>query len=375
MSAPNAAGIPRVAAALTARSALEAWRGITRGQLAATFLLGCALFVVGVLTGIALGGGARGLPFAFLGAQIRTFVLLLAFVVADKVTGGDPDRRGVYAVAVLAGAVIATLLAVAVVSTLFNTFIFERPLHPPLGFRLYMALDLVLIGGAAVWVVLDRRRATLARERMQRAELDRIDAEKRSVESDLQALQARVEPQFLFNTLAQVHALYRNDAARGERMLDELIAYLRAAMPRMRDTSSTLAQELDLARAYLAIVAIRLGDRLDYAAVAPSAGGEVRMPPMMLLPLVDHAIAHGIERSRDGGRISFDIETSEARVRLSVVDSGAAFLRDGGDDRIDEIRSRLSALYGDGATLTLRRRDPDASEAVLEIPLERAEAA
>jgi LytS/YehU family sensor histidine kinase len=234
-----------------------------------------------------------------------------------------------------------------------------------------MALDLVLIGGAAVWVVLDRRRATRARERMQRAELDRIEAERRSVESDLQALQARVEPQFLFNTLAQVHDLYRNDAARGERMLDELIAYLRAAMPLMRDTSSTLAQELELVRAYLAIVKVRLGDRLDYATDAPAGGGEIRMPPMMLLPLVDHAIAHGIERCRAGGRLRVVTETSGDRIALSIADSGAGFLPEGGDAQIAEIRSRLAAVYGDRATLTLRRRESAASEAVLDIPLER----
>ena len=158
-------------------------------------------------------------------------------------------------------------------------------------------------------------------------------------------------------------------------MLDELIAYLRAAMPLMRDTSSTLAQELELVRAYLAIVKVRLGDRLDYACVAPAAGSEIRMPPMMLLPLVDHAIAHGIERSRDDGRLRVDIETSGMHVRLSIVDSGAGFLPEAGDEPIAEIRSRLSVLYGGRATLMLRRRETNASEAVLDFPLERAEAA
>ena len=158
-------------------------------------------------------------------------------------------------------------------------------------------------------------------------------------------------------------------------MLDELIAYLRAAMPLMRDTSSTLAQELELVRAYVAIVKVRLDERLDCEIHAPALGSEIRMPPMMLLPLVDHAIAHGIERSRASGRLRVDIETSGMHVRLSIVDSGAGFLPDGGDAQVAEIRSRLSALYGDRATLTLRRREPATSEAVLDIPLERVEAA
>ncbi len=360
------------AAPLTPRTVLDAWRGITPRQVVATFLLGCALFVVGVLTGIAMGAGTRGLPYAFAGAQIRAFALLLSFVVADKVTGGDPERRGAYVLAAVVGAAVGTLVAVEFVSTMFNRFVLAEPVHPRIAFRLYMALDLLLIGGAAYWVVLDRRRASRARGGMRRAELDRIDAERRSIESDLQALQARVEPQFLFNTLSQVHDLYRGDPARGERMLDELIAYLRAAMPLMRDTSSTLAQELELVRAYLAIVKVRLGDRLDYDADVPAAGGELRMPPMMLLPLVDHAIAHGIARTHAGGRLGVSVETSGARVALSIVDSGAGFLPEGGDAQVDEIRSRLAALYGDRATLVLRRRDANASEAVLDLPLESA---
>jgi len=359
----------------TPRNAIDAWRGITLRQVGVTFLLGCVLFVVGILTGIALGAGTRGLPFAFVGAQIRAFTLLLAFVVADRATGGDPDRRVAYAAAVVVGAAVATLLAVAFVSTMFNRFVLEQPAHPTIAFRLYMALDLVLIGGAVFWMILDRRRAARARARMQRAELERIDAEKRSLESDLQALQARVEPQFLFNTLAQVHDLYRADATRGERMLDELIAYLHAAMPRMRDTASTLAQELELVRAYLAMVKVRLGDRLDYAIDAPPAAGAIRMPPMMMLPLVDHAIAHGIERSRSQGRLRVDIDASGPQVRLSIVDGGAGLLPEGGDEQIAEIRSRLAALYGDRATLTLRPREPGASEAVLDLPLERVESA
>ena len=109
-----------------------------------------------------------------------------------------------------------------------------------------------ILGGAATFVYTDRRRALAARARMHAAELERARAAKRTLESRLQAMQARVEPQFLFNTLAQVRDLYRADAALGERMLDELIAYLRAAMPKMRDTSSTVGQEIELVRAYLA---------------------------------------------------------------------------------------------------------------------------
>jgi Histidine kinase len=107
-------------------------------------------------------------------------------------------------------------------------------------------------------------------------------------------MQARVEPPFLFNTLAQVKRLYEMDATLAQRMLDDLVAYLRAAMPHMRDTSSTMKQEIELARAYLDIVKIRLGDRLAFDIQVPEGAGDVRMPPMMLLPLIDHAVVRGL---------------------------------------------------------------------------------
>src|SRR5581483_9733325 len=107
----------------------------------------------------------------------------------------DPERRGVYVVALSAGAAIGAFLAVAFVTTALTTLT-QRRFHLGTGFFVYVYFDLVLIGSGALWLINDRRRAALARARMHRAELDRIEAEKRSIESDLQALQARVEPGF-----------------------------------------------------------------------------------------------------------------------------------------------------------------------------------
>jgi LytS/YehU family sensor histidine kinase len=224
-----------------------------------------------------------------------------------------------------------------------------------------------------VWVILDRRRARQALDRMHGAELERIAAERRSVESDLQAMQARGEPKFLFNTLAQVYDLYRVDAVRGERMLDDLIAYLRAAMPRMRDSSSTLAQEIELARAHLAIAKMRLGDRLDYSIDVPLQG-DVRMPSMMLLPLVDHAITKGLQGSQASGSIRVAADIVDDQVRLVVEDTGGSFMPGSNEAAFADLRERLSALYGNGADFELRRCAADGSEAVVRLPLQRTDA-
>jgi LytS/YehU family sensor histidine kinase len=141
-------------------------------------------------------------------------------------------------------------------------------------------------------------------------------------------------------------------------------------MPLMRDTSSTLAQELELVRAYLDIVRLRLGGRLAIDIEMPPGSHEIRMPPMMLLPLVDHAVVRGLEPSTRDGAISIRSEVGDGRLRLTVADSGAGFVPETGADGIASIRDRLEALYGGDATLALRRVAEQATEAVLDLPLE-----
>jgi signal transduction histidine kinase len=352
------------------RLVLAAWRDISKQQLWTTFLLGCALFSYYSL----VLDPAEGLDWFLRLAMVMAaaFAMLLAVAVADRATGRDPDRRGIYAVAVVTGALLGGVLEAPVLVWLETLLLPAVTVVPRIGAALHLGLELAMLGGGIVWIVNDRRRAQRARERRHAAELDRIAAERRSIESDLQAMQARVEPQFLFNTLAQVRALYREDAARGERMLDELIAYLRAAMPKMRDTVSTLGQELEFVRAYLAIVKLRLGDRLDFSIEASPGDADARMPPMMLLPLVDHAVAHGIAESRAGGAIRIRSAVRGRTVRLEIDDSGAGLLPGAEGEGVAAIRQRLSSLYGGAAGLAFRRGDDDTTTAVLQFPLEGA---
>ena len=191
----------------------------------------------------------------FVGAQMRAFTLMLCIVVADYVTGRDTRRRAAYALAVVvSAAVVAPLESLHALGTWYEFAEMTILSLSFVGLILQNFVNWLILGGAATFVYTDRRWAHAARARMHAAEIGRAQTARRTLEFRLQAMQARVEPQFLFNTLAQVHDLYRVDAARGQRMLDELIAYLRAAMPKMRDTSSTVGQEIELVRAYLVIV-------------------------------------------------------------------------------------------------------------------------
>lgn len=300
--------------------------------------------------------------------------ILVAVLAADEVVDRGAPRLRSYATAVLVGAAVAGGL--------------QYLIRLPLGLRTMVSVeeslirvtqpvlvfcDFAILGGLATFVYVNLRTARRATARRQKAEITRLETRRRTLESQLQAMQARVEPQFLFNTLAQVRQLYDSDAAIAGRMLDDLIAYLRAALPHLRESSSTLGKEAELARAYLDIVRVRLGERLAFDIDVPAALADARMPPMMLLPLIDHVLVYGLEPSQAGGSIRIETNVGEGKLRLAITDSGAGFVPGGDAGDLKHIGERLYALYGDAAALRLERLQGAATKAILEIPYEPAD--
>jgi hypothetical protein len=344
----------------------SAWRSLTWRQHA--FVLLCAL-VYGVSRGFAewaayppgeaiLRGKVQDEVYRTL---LIAFPLLFAIAIANQASS---DRRPwlPYAVAALAAPALGLLIGwwPIPVSKAFVQIAKEWTQY-------------AIIGGFVAFGVAHHRRsqrrlAALATAQIQHAQLARQQLELR-----LQAMQARVEPQFLFNTLTQVERLYDTDPALASHMLDDLIVYLRAALPLIRESTSTLGKEIDLARAYLNIVKVRLGDRLTYDIALSDDAEDVRIPPMVLLPLIDHAVVHGLEPSQAGGSIRVTTSIVEGRLQLRVLDSGAGFVDGGpGEDGIRAIRDRLDALYGREAQLALEQREGRGTQAVMEIPCERS---
>ena len=181
------------------------------------------------------------------------------------------------------------------------------------------------------------------------------------VQARLKLLQAQVEPHFLFNTLAAVDYLIETDAKRASVMQKTLISYLRAALPQMRQESSTLGREITLIRAYLQLLKLRIEDRLEFdIKVAPNLESAM-FPPMVLQTLVENAIKHGIEPKPEGGRITVQAEIIDGQLRLEVVDTGVG-LPDGdifGSSKngtglgLDNIRNRLAMLYPGASRMEL----------------------
>jgi hypothetical protein len=187
----------------------------------------------------------------------------------------------------------------------------------------------------------------------------------------LSLLHAQVEPHFLYNTLASAQLLTRSDPAKADRMLGNLITYLRTSIPRTEGAMSTLGEELERAQAYLEILRIRMGDRLSVQIQVPDALKATPMPPMMLQTLVENAIKHGLEPLPSGGTVWLIARASEGRVSLTVADDGRGFSEDGGGTGIGlrNVRERLRLAYGDAASFSIVSNFPKGVAATIVIPV------
>jgi hypothetical protein len=219
-----------------------------------------------------------------------------------------------------------------------------------------------------------RRALAFAEEKKQEAMVS--DVNRQITEARLQALQAQVEPHFLYNTLANVQALTEADPPAANAMVGHLIQYLRAALPKMRENTSTVGQEIELVTAYLNVLKMRMGARLEFGIDVPPELMSQPFPPMMLPSLVENAIKHGLEPLREGGRIDVvarRVTTTEGeRIQLQVRDTGRGITDSpdttGGGVGLANLRERLTALYGGTGRFTLESNTPRGVVATIEIP-------
>jgi hypothetical protein len=196
---------------------------------------------------------------------------------------------------------------------------------------------------------------------------------RQALQAQLRLLQAQIEPHMLFNTLANLQGLIAIDAERASRMLDQLICYLRATLSASRAESTTLAQEFALIDAYLGLMSVRMGERLSYHLDLPAALGAARLPPMLLQPLVENAIIHGLEPKISGGQVVIGAVRRGAMLEVSVSDTGlgldGAAGKTGTRIGVANTRERLRALYGDHAGLALEPVTPHGAVSRLILPL------
>ncbi len=280
------------------------------------------------------------------------FVLMLAYTLAGNWQQTYVAR---WHVQILAVVLLAPLCAVveAIVDTHGNISAVLSDRHRVAGFFWVLILCLG-VGLIATLVALVREREAQANAQALRFALEKEILERQALDAQLRVMTAQIEPHFLLNTLANVQALVETGSSRAAPVLRSLIGYLRAALPRLRESEGTLGSELALARAYLEVMQMRIPDRLQFDLAVPAGLEAVRFPSMALLTLVENAVRHGIDPAEQGGRIEIGARREGEGLRVWVADSGVGLNPSAPPGSgLANLKQRLAAFYGPGARLDL----------------------
>ena len=268
----------------------------------------------------------------------------------------------------------------------FTHYLVRGAVAVPLGLFVGLNLAALLLGNPAGFAVLNQAAIfalpiTLvtsvaimyflwSRKRIADAAAAHAEAERGLAQARLGMLQAQIEPHMLFNTLANLRTLVAVEPQRAQDMIDQLIVYLRGTLAASRGTSTTLAAEFAQLRAYLELMKVRMAARLDYSLELPDALRDRAVPPMLLQPLVENAIRHGLEPKIDGGSIRVVASSVDGGLTIDVDDTGIGLAVDPGTPGygVVHVRERLHALHGDAGRLTLAARPEGGVRARVEMP-------
>jgi signal transduction histidine kinase len=335
---------------------------------------------VGVAAGFALAAAIMFSPiFAIPFTELlgRTLflcgVLLAVFLGVQRVPEGRlPRWLPRWLVTVFAMAVAAPLTTFAIYLIAVGGDVRSLVQSPP------RMMGFVLLAGAGLFIGMIVALAAQLREREARAkslalqlELERSRLERQALDARLALMTAQIEPHFLFNTLANVQALVEAGSPRAAPVLQSLIAYLRAAVPRLHEGEPTLGRELALVRSYLELMVMRMPDRLRWRIAVDPRLESQRFPSMALLTLVENAVCHGIDASEVGGGVEIGARTDAASglVYLWVADTGVGMAESAVPGMgLTNLRERLTGTFGPRAELRLTENSPRGLRAELVIP-------
>jgi hypothetical protein len=242
-----------------------------------------------------------------------------------------------------------------------------------IGFGMLTFLGVLIAPWMAVAALLRQIRGEAERQALA-FELERSEYERQASDARMRLLQAQVAPHFLFNTLANVQALVETGSPQAPTVLRSLIAYLRAAVPRINEPTTTLGQELQLVQAYLELMHMRMPDRLQFVIHADDATRSLRCPPMTLLTLVENAVRHGIDPGEEGGRIDISVQKHGDRCLVRVSDTGVGLRPSSGGlgTGLTSLRERLQLVFDGDAQLRLSEQQPQGVCAEVEFPAQEA---
>ena len=315
------------------------------------------------LTSVKFGGGGIFINFVFshcIGFSICSCIL----IVHNYLKTARPFIQLLIIVSALTiGSVIGALLAITAMG-INASILLEK--DPQLIHIVFLG---IFFGSIISYFFFSREKISAAKTRIQEERMKSLASEKEKAETNLRLLQAQIEPHFLFNTLSNILSLIDTDLENGKSMLVDLIHYLRTSLSKTRAETNTIAQEMELLQAYLNLFKVRMGKRLHYKISVPDNIKDFPFPSMLVQPLVENAIKHGLEPRIGGGEISIKAEKAGDILRLEVADTGIG-LHEGDIPGIglSNIRERLQSLFSEKGRLTLKDNQPSGLKAIIEVP-------
>jgi signal transduction histidine kinase len=362
-----------------------------------------ALIVLGTLvvnTVIAVALVALGLSTPFLPTLVQSQSIGITIAAlcwgvtpwVERAQGSARVALPLYAAAIIGGSIAGSLFGRFTTGALFGSPSDEAVSHWLAGASGRRTLLISLMAGALVTLFFySRHRLRHAQERAEAERWRSIAADRSAAQAQLQALRAQVEPHFLFNTLASVSVLIDRDPAAAKALVDDLSRHLRATLRHARSAGTTLGEELEVTASLLGIMKRRLGDRLHWRFDVPQALHALPIAPMLVQPLVENAVKHGIEPDTAGGTIEVRARRDAAGVLIvEVADTGRGLAADGEPDRreamagpprasrpaggtdggtgLANLGERLRAIYGPAARVALHDNQPRGTLARLTLP-------
>ena len=342
-----------------------------------------------MLVAVAVLGALLSLPWTgsrsvlFLRLVLVGLALLALFALTERWPRRLPRPVARWALQILAVAVSVPFVTALVywLTTLGDPVPWVKDPLRMAGYGMISGFTLLL----APWVVMVAVHREISGQAQRQAlafELERTQLAQQALGARLRLLQAQVEPHFLFNTLANIRELVEQRSDHAPAMLQRLIDYLRAAVPRLHQSTNTIAEELELVRSYLDIMQMRMPDRLRYSVDAAAEAMDVPCPPAALLVLVENAMRHGIDPGEAGGEIAIRVRieaVTAAAVPGDLAQSCAVEVSDTGvglgkattglGTGLENLRERLRLQFGPRATVELHPQWPRGTRAVLRLPV------
>ena len=275
-------------------------------------------------------------------------------------------RLGILLMLFLLGGLVGTGIAVVIHKLFFNYSFTIKDYSHLLSFNLFLS---IIFGSVAVLYFTLRTNAERMESELKEKELNEERLTRLKVKAELEALQAKINPHFLFNTLNSIASLISENPKAAESTVEKLSELFRYTLKDADKSTVTLSEELEIVRTYLEIEKVRFGDRLKYSINYDGSIMDLKIPALLIQPLVENSIKHGIAKDVQGGTILVDVQKIENMCRILVQDNGEGFQTTNTENGfgIRSIQERLNYMYADKAGLEIIQNNP--TQIVITIPL------